>query len=61
MFGLTTDTWPVEGENPSVRQALEEMKDRFVPNELPAYDLDGNLIHPSEWKSKLEEIGRAHV
>ncbi|KAJ7804664.1 hypothetical protein B0H14DRAFT_2612087 [Mycena olivaceomarginata] len=46
------ENWPINNENP--RKAAAELKKnhRIIP--LPAYDIHGNLIHPTQYRDTLK-------
>lgn len=44
--------WPVF--SPSARKELESMQGTHCVIPLPAYDIDGNLISPREYRAKLK-------
>ncbi|THG95597.1 hypothetical protein EW026_g6079 [Hermanssonia centrifuga] len=51
-FALTIEDWPVHGED--AKAALETMKDKYFVVPIPAYDMHGDLIHPTFYRRRLE-------
>ena len=49
---LTIDNWPVQSE--AAIEALKDMKGRYHVVPIPAYDMHGELIHPSFYRRRLE-------
>ncbi|RXW19638.1 hypothetical protein EST38_g6231 [Candolleomyces aberdarensis] len=45
------ENWPVQ--NPAAQSHLDALKDTHVVNPIPAYDVEGHLILPTEYESKL--------
>jgi len=43
--------WPVHDE---LQDGLDKIKKTHVVVPIPAYDVDGRLIHPTQYRSKLE-------
>ncbi|KAF8145650.1 hypothetical protein K438DRAFT_781155 [Mycena galopus ATCC 62051] len=46
------ENWPV-GANPQAREAIEQMKYTHRVRRVPAYDINGKLIHPLQYRETL--------